>query len=382
MGTDINTALVDIVDRALEAGWQPIDLVHATKRKFSQRTSRLVVACVAVHSRRQSAADRAPADWLDQLHTLGVYHRARGTIVGGAAEPVPTWARQEKVHPDDVAPTAGDVLVFLRSLRHLQQIGPLPSQWPASNKGTGGGRPTATTPQGEVEPKLLNRVRALLAKAESTAFEAEAEAFTAKAQQLMTQHSIDVAMLAAATALGARRGVVVRRVHIDDPYADEKSVFLAAIARVNAVRCVWSPEAGFSTLIGFPVDVQLSDLLFTSLLVQATRSSAEATAHDRRLRTAAFRRAFMVAFADRVAERLDQSRRQATVDAGQHYGEGMLPVLAKREAEVDEVYREVFPKVVTRKARSYDAHGWHAGRAAGDRADIGAGAAIAAGDPR
>lgn len=382
MATDINTALVDMVDRALEAGWQPIDLVHATRRKFSQRTSRLVVACIAVHSRRLSAAERAPAEWLDQLHTLGVYHHARGTIVGGAADPVPTWARHEKVHPDDVTPTACDVLLFLRTLRRLQPIGPLPSQWPASNKGTG--NRAATPPAGEVEPKLLNRVRALLAKAESTAFDAEAEAFTAKAQELMTLHSIDLAMLAAATAIGggARRGVVVRRVHVDDPYADEKSVFLAAIAGVNGVRCVWSPEAGFSTLVGFPVDVQLTDLLFTSLLVQATRSSAEVTAHDRRLRTASFRRAFMVAFADRVAERLDESRRQATAAAGQRYGDGMLPVLAGRAAEVDEVYREVFPKVITRKARSYDARGWHAGRAAGDRADIGAGAAIAAGDPR
>src|SRR5207244_1555239 len=41
----------------------------------------------------------------------------------------------------------------------------------------------------------LAKVRALLAQAESTSFEAEAAAFTAKAHELMARHAIDVAFV-------------------------------------------------------------------------------------------------------------------------------------------------------------------------------------------
>ena len=45
--------------------------------------------------------------------------------------------------------------------------------------------------------RVLDRVRGLLTKAESTEFPAEAEALTAKAQELMARHSIEQAMVEA-----------------------------------------------------------------------------------------------------------------------------------------------------------------------------------------
>ena len=47
----------------------------------------------------------------------------------------------------------------------------------------------------EATDAVLARIRQLLAKAESTTFEAEALAFTAKAQELMTRHAIDAALV-------------------------------------------------------------------------------------------------------------------------------------------------------------------------------------------
>jgi hypothetical protein len=380
MSTDPTTQLHRIVDLLLDHGWQPAGLVHVTKRKFSQRTSRLVAACLAVHARRFDAPTRAPEEWLAQLHDLGVYHHARGTIVGGAGDPIAAWARQEKLHPDEVLPTALDVLTLLHSLPRMPLLLPPPTKWPASNKGA---VPSPATHAGEIDAKALKVIRALLAKAESTNFEAEATTYTAKAQELMTKHSIDAAVLAAAEvgagAGGVRRGIVSRRVHIDDPYADEKAAFLSAIAHVNGVRSVWMPQSGLCTVMGFPVDVQLTDLLFTSLLVQATHMSAEATAHDRRLRTPSFKRAFLIAFADRVAERLEATRQHVAHVAEAEYGSALVPILADREAAVEAAYRDAFPDVEIMPARRLNAAGWHAGRAAGDRADIGAGAAITRG---
>jgi len=131
--------------------------------------------------------------------------------------------------------------------------------------------------------------------------------------------------------------------------------------------------------MGFPVEVQLTDMLFTSLLVQATQASAAATAHDTRLRTASFRRAFLVSFATRVAERLETARQVVSTEAEQQYGSALAPVLATRRDTVERAYTEAFPNVTTMRSRSYDAHGWHAGRAAAERADIGAGKAIEGG---
>jgi hypothetical protein len=381
MSTDTTARLQRIVDLLLENGWQPADLVHVTKRGFNQRTSRLVVACLAIHARRFDAPTRAPEEWLAQLHDLGVYHQARGTIVGGAGDPIAAWARQEKLHPDEVQPMALQVVVFLHGLPKMPSLLAPPARWPASNKGVA---PSPAAHVGEIDGKALKVIRALLAKAEATTFEAEATSFTAKAQELMTKHSIDAAVLAASEAglghgAGLRRGVVSRRVHIDDPYAEEKATFLSAIADVNGVKSVWMPQSGLCTVMGFPVDVQLTDLLFTSLLVQATHMSAEATAHDRRLRTPSFKRAFLIAFADRVAERLEVTRRHVAHEAEAQYGSALVPILADREAAVEAAYRDAFPGATVMPTRRLNAAGWHAGRAAGDRADIGAGAAITRG---
>jgi hypothetical protein len=177
-------------------------------------------------------------------------------------------------------------------------------------------------------------------------------------------------------------GVVSRRVHLDSPYADEKSAFLAAIAEVNGVKCVWSQWCGFSTLIGFPVDLQLTDVLFTSLLVQATHSSNLATSRDRSLSTPSFKRAFLVSYAERISERLHEAHAHTNAAAEQHYGSALAPVLASKQEAVDAAFHKAFPEVTYARQRSYNAAGWWAGRAAADRADLGAGAALPNGSRR
>jgi hypothetical protein len=67
----------------------------------------------------------------------------------------------------------------------------------------------------DADPRVLEKVRALLAKAESSEFDAEAEAFTAKAQELMARHSIDHALLAMGRANVAEPSGI--RVGLDSP---------------------------------------------------------------------------------------------------------------------------------------------------------------------
>jgi hypothetical protein len=287
------------------------------------------------------------------------------------------WRRAERLDTDEALQAGAEVVLLLTRCYPLPRLLPPPSLWPASNRGAFP-PPTAAAagPSADVPEKVLRTIRALLAKAESTEFEAEADAFTSKAQEMMTRHSIDTAMLAAQAGTGAPAGVVVRRVHLHDPYAQQKAVLLSVIARVNGVRCVWEPDHGFSSVMGFPVDVHLTEVLFTSLLVQATHGVAAATAGRSAQRTAAFRRAFIVSFAQRIAERLEAARDAGEVQAEAEYGSSLVPVLAQRREEVDRVFREVFPNTRPMRSRSYDAAGWSAGRDAADRAHLGAGAAI------
>lgn len=372
--TRVGQVMQRLTESVLDGGWQPADLVHAVKREWTLRASRLTTAFIAEHSRRFDVPTRAPQAWLSQLQDLGVVDADRATVLGGRGDLLAVWARAERLHPEEALTVAVQVLAQVRQLPRLPIALVPPSKWGATNRGV---MPTPRSTEG-VDAKALKLIRALLAKAEATTFEAEADAFTEKAQEMMTRYSIDAAVLASAAA-GSRTaaGVESRRVHIDNPYAEEKAGFLSAIASVNGVRSIWLPYAGFCTVMGFPVDLQLTDLLFTSLLVQATRASAAATAGDRRLSTPSFRRAFLVAFADRIAERLEAARRHVAAEAAQEYGESLLPVLASREAAVEAAYAEAFPNATVMRSRRLNSAGWYAGRAAADAADIGAGAAIA-----
>ncbi|MCE9623008.1 MAG: DUF2786 domain-containing protein [Actinomycetia bacterium] len=367
--------LQKVIDNLLDFGWQPADLVHTVKREWTLRASRMVVGFVGHHSRRHEAPTRAPQSWLAQLNDLGVYDPAANVVRGGTGDVLAAWARVERLHPEESLTTAVQILAQLRSAPHVSVLIDPPSAWGATNIGL-----IERTRTGEVDEKALRLIRAMLAKAEATNFEAEAETFTTKAQELMTRHSIDAAMMAShskGTAHAA--GIESRRVHIDNPYSDEKATFLSAIASVNGVRAVWGPTCGFSTLMGFPVDLRLTDVLFTSLLVQATHASAQATLHQPHLRTAPFRRAFLIAFADRITERLEAARDYIAHDAEQTYGAALVPILAERQAAVDAAYEQAFPNTTARRGRRLDAAGWYAGRAAAERADIGVGEAIARG---
>lgn len=372
----VQQVLAALTTSILDGGWQPADLVHVVRREWTLRASKLITSFIAEHSRTHDAPARAPHVWVGQLVELGVVNPERTAVIGGRGDHLAAWARAERLHPEDALSGAVQVLAQVRMLPRLPTVVTPPSKWGATNRGI----ERTERSSDQIDAKALKLIRALLAKAEGTTFDAEAEAFTAKAQELMTRHSIDAAVLAS-SAEGSHHatGVESRRVHIDNPYAEEKAGFLAAIGEVNGVKCVWVPYAGLCTAMGFPVDLQLTDLLFTSLLVQATRASAAATAGNRQLSTASFRRAFLVAFADRIAERLEAARSHTRAEAAQEYGDSLLPVLASREAAVEAAYAEAFPNATTMRSRSLNAAGWYAGRAAADAADIGAGGALPAG---
>jgi hypothetical protein len=244
-------------------------------------------------------------------------------------------------------------LGLLRTLRRLPRIEIL-----IPPPGT-----VAAAPRTGADPRLLARVRALLAKAEATDFPAEAETYTAKAQELIAKHSIS-AVLDLTAAPAADVVPLLRRIGVDHPYEGEKASLLDAVAGANRCRTVWSPELGFSTVFGFDADIDAVELLYTSLLVQSHKAMTASEPRSGKARIKAFRRSFLIAYAVRIGERLDAVTAAAAPSS-------LLPVLATRDAAVRETMDRVFPRTErVRGTRIDSAEGWHSGREAADRANL------------
>ncbi|WP_425556312.1 DUF2786 domain-containing protein, partial [Kitasatospora nipponensis] len=367
----VSRALVTLTDRSLGAlwqrGWRPADLARLVRRDLPPVHLALLVDLVAAESRRYSPAalDRR---WREQLRELAadVWWPADERLL-------PEFATRHRL---DRFALATAVLELLRLLGHLPVIapvGPVPGARPVEHR-------AAVPVPGE--PRMLSRIRALLAKAESTEFPEEAEALTAKAQQLMAQHSIDEVLLSAGH--GGDRLPDAVRIGLENPYEGPKAMLLDAVAAANRCRVVWAKEFGFCTVVGFDSDLDAVELLYTSLLVQATAAMNRAGSRqhlDGASRTRAFRQSFLVSYAARIRERLTEATERTTREAaaGRHLREDgtaeqgvpderLLPALAAREEAVDSATDRMFPKLTSQRVRVSDGEGWAAGRAAAGRA--------------
>ncbi|MDG3014786.1 DUF2786 domain-containing protein [Speluncibacter jeojiensis] len=347
--------LIDALRTLYEGGWQPADVLHVTRRSTDRSLTALAASAVVHEAALSRAEARAPREWVRQLHAV------RDMARPGAEATTPHQRRALS-------------LLWARLPRWVPLCA-TPSRWPAARSGAEDDEP------GAVDPRVLGRIRGLLAKAESTDFPEEAETLTAKAQELMTRYAIGAALLAADPgSAGPKAGA--RRVHLENPYVGAKFHLLAVIGRANRVQAVFAPDVAIATIVGHRIDLEQVEMLFTSLLVQATRALQGAKGASGGLagaaghRTTAYRKAFYTGFADRIGERLQRADDRATAEAAAeaHLSvDDLLPALARRSAAVDAELTRLFPRTRTTRARPVDAEGWHAGRAAADDANLATG---------
>ena len=349
------------VTAAWHRGWQPADLARVVSRQLSK--GHVSLTCDAIAAQMQPY-DRTTIDprWTSQLSDLEarVWWRPDQNHLHA-------WAEAQNTEWSKTVSCALEVLFLITRLPDLEKLTPIP----------GTAHPSASTAHQQraaISERVLSRIRALLAKAESTTFPAEAETFTAGAQALMARHSIDHALLAALDQ-GSSEGPTGRRIGIDNPYEVPKAMLLGAVAEANRCRTVWSRELGFSTAIGFPADLDAVELLFTSLLVQATTAMTRAGSRTDgygRSRTRAFRQSFLTAYASRIGQRLAEATgAQTTKAATGPTGQNLLPVLAARSQAVDEALTAMFPTLTHHVVGSVThREGWFSGLSAADRAAL------------
>ncbi|HEY7360817.1 MAG TPA: DUF2786 domain-containing protein [Streptosporangiaceae bacterium] len=227
----------------------------------------------------------------------------------------------------------------------------------------------------QVADPLLARVRKLLAKAEDAGVTAaEAQALTAKAAELMAKYGIDRALLAAERPETDRPAD--RVIDVGNPWARVQAHLLCGLASALRCQCVILPRRGPGSRIhmfGFSSDLERTDVLYTSLLVQMWQglAAAEVPAWSRSPR--AWRRSWLLGFAAAVVARVRAAEQDATSRATApeaHAGSQTALVLADRALVIRRNIDRTYP--VTRKSQvTYSGSGYGAGYTQGQRADIG-----------
>lgn len=367
-------ALLVALTASWQRGWQPADLERAARRKGRDALVPTLVGGIRAELATYSRSTVDPR-WWRQVEDLGRGTRPSGRGGGdGGGDPGSRWRRR------CVALLEATVLV--ERLPRLSILGAVPG---AREHGAGDTAP--------VDDKLLTTVRRLLAQAEGTPYEAEAETFTAAAQSLMARHRIDRAMLDSSDPQRQDRRPDAIRLSVDRPYDGPKMQLLHQICVANRCTAVWTQAAGFATVVGFQADRRAVELLYTSLLVQATAAMRrEGEQRGQAGRSRGFRSSFLLGFATRVGQRLEEASRAEESRAGARLPGGgpdddhpavtagaddVALVLSRRDGDVRARTRELFPSVRTGRVRQVsDDGGFLQGRAAADRADLGVGAQL------
>jgi hypothetical protein len=349
----IDAEFSHVVGALFAAGWTPRDLYEVARRKAGEAAVMHLLDVAAEETARHPAARTHPR-WSAQLAQMGA-RRLQSTD----GSPAQMWAQRLRLDWPRAADLLVDLLVVLCSLPVVEAVLPQP----------GASLDDSVSGSDGIDERVLRKVRALLAKAESTQFEDEANALTAKAQQLMTQYSIERTLAEAAQP--TRAEPISRRLWLDNPYLVAKSLLVTAIADANHCRSVLAERWGFVTLVGHEADLDVVELLTTSLLVQATHAMTLAGSQRTRSgvsRTRSYRQSFLVAYSGRIAERLRESASSTEASADSARGGSLLPVLMARDHAVDDRLTELFPQLVHKGVSASNAAGWGAGRAAADLA--------------
>ena len=227
---------------------------------------------------------------------------------------------------------------------------------------------------------ILAKVRKILAKAEDPAATPhEAEIYTAKAAELIATYGVDRVLLAQSDPTSDAVGD--RIVVLDAPYARDKAGLLAQVAvnlrcrPVHRTRYVEGGKQLSVHLFGYGSDLMRAELLYTSLLLQATATLAR-TPVPHRESVAAFRRSWLAGFTSAVSRRLaaseEEAVREAEVGPTVHAERrSMSLVLADRSMAVSSAVHAEYPNLGSGRRRTLSGSGRRSGWQAGQRADLG-----------
>lgn len=134
--------------------------------------------------------------------------------------------------------------------------------------------------------EVLDKVRKMIALADSTSQPGEAEIARAKADRMMEEFSIELWMVEAADENSAARTPIGRMLSLDwlqgHPYRNEIwNIYYAVAHRCRCVVASWKWEDGCIGVVGLEQDIDYFDLMFTHLLAEMGRRLVPTIVKDR-----------------------------------------------------------------------------------------------------
>ena len=224
------------------------------------------------------------------------------------------------------------------------------------------------------QERVIDKIRGLMAKAESSEFEEERNAFLDKATELMAKHRVDMAMLQLA-GNKADDPVETRLITLTYQHIPKQGL-LAGTCTLFDIHAIRSGKKNVS-LIGHKSDLDMYETLFVGLELQLDRELTEVQG-DYNTATKSVRSAFAKGWVSRVCSRMNDhySRQQEEAVSSSGQSESVALVLASREETVSAKYQELYgvkPRYQTRRQTYRSYSDYSAGYEAGGRADIGQG---------
>lgn len=209
---------------------------------------------------------------------------------------------------------------------------------------------------------VLERIGALLAKAENTDNEAEADAYLAKAQEIAVRFSVDLAVARARTQSRhaptrptSRTLTIGERGRRANPHL---VTLYVAIGHANGLQVDVAHNSTYVIGFGLPVDLDVTEAMYISLATTMVNTAntwlatgewkgetyvARGHRRMRKQHTAqTARAAFYRAFVDRIARRLEEvnvrvGKEEVHIDESQTVSAAL--VLRDRDIEVTDFYR-------------------------------------------
>src|SRR6202034_2927125 len=139
----------------------------------------------------------------------------------------------------------------------------------------------------------------------------EAQALTAKAAELMAKYGIARALLAAVRP--ETDAPSSRLLDIDNPWGRVKAHMLCGLGSALRCQCIMlTTRTGLRIhMFGYASDIERTDLLYTSVLIQMAHGLAGAQVPDWSSSPRAWRRSWLLGFATAVIARVRQAEHGA-----------------------------------------------------------------------
>ena len=255
--------------------------------------------------------------------------------------------------------------------------------------------------------KMLERIQALILKAESTEHAEEAELFMAKAQELLTKYSLSELDLMGLDAKNVKDTIVTVPVLISEPCAPAKIQLIGAISRSNNCKIVkghyrkrknnadvpsdWKTgeshriitvdnrSVNYRTawVTGFSRDVDAVTMLYTSMITQI-HATIGRQGIPNYVNKGTYTSHFIQGFATAVRSRLSKAYKiseEELINEQREAGNDILPAIISRKKAVEEA-QEMFwqGQLSTSRGGGYNrasTGGFGAGADAGRNANIG-----------